>query len=89
MHLHEMTISIMGEPRPAAVRYDPDPADGYPTIRAVEIARALNRDCAPGDATRAGVEHVVLDIYPILDAADLLRLEHAVCEARPLWRGCA
>jgi hypothetical protein len=89
MHEHELNIELMGAERPAVVQYEPDPADGYPRITAVEIGRAIDRSYDPSGAFRPHVEHITLDILPLLDEADLLRLEQGICEARPIWREAA
>lgn len=75
---HETTLEVMGEQRPAIIRYELDPTDGYPCIEAVEVGRAI--------VGEGYVEHMAVDLLPILDEADRLRLELIVCEARPLWR---
>lgn len=80
-HEHETTIELMGAMRPALICYEPDPGDGYPCIEAVEVGRAIRRI--------GYTEHVSVDVMPVLDEADLLRLEQAICEARPIWRDAA
>jgi hypothetical protein len=69
----------MGAERPAIVCYEPDPTDGYPRIDAVFIGHVR----VPHDG------YVSVDILPILDDVDLLRLEQSICEARPIWRNAA
>lgn len=74
---HETELELMGARRPAIIRYEPDADDGFPCIEAVEIGRAIQRI--------GYTEHVSVDILPVLDEADLLRLEQCVCKARLSW----
>lgn len=78
---HEMTLELMGAQRPALIRYEPDPDDGFPCIQAVEMGRTIRHS--------GYSEHVSVDVLPILDEADLLRLEAEIVEARPIWRDAA